>query len=1379
MNRFYLFCAFVTASLTIHSQNCFNSNFEEGDSDGYTLYSGQLVDGMPDINIIGFQPERHEIMHVLDGYDPEALFWCMENDSIPVVPPSGGAYSMRLGNSMTGAQAERVTLEFVVTPDVSFFLLQYAVILQDPGHNFEDQPRFELRIFDENDEQVECGLYTVRSGPNIPGFENCGPLRVRPWTTVGIELQSYLGQNIKIEILTTDCGLGGHYGYAYFDATCKPLTIEVVGYCEGADSAVVRVTEGFIDYLWNTGDTTSSIVDHDPQEGEIYQVTVTSATGCELILSDTLPSIDEEPLPQFLGPFDSTYCGDPLNFQFTPNVLNSQEIFSIYHGYSADFFLIDPNLNEIYGFYAYNIYGCISDTVYYTFDNQSPYPEISIIPVDCPQDTTGAIYISEGPDDSSYTYIWEDGSTGDSLINLSYGEYYVTISEAGGCDAPFVIEVPEPDALQISASYPQEVCEFDQSGFISIYAFGGTPPYQYSIDSGQSFQNFNSFNQLGPGEYHLVVMDQAGCLAEDSIFIDSILSPIFLDTSIYETCDSFVLFEPNVQFHDLIYSIHHFSYDSVFEINTTEESQYIFIASNQECETRDTFYFVHLGPRPEDSLVHNRCFGDSLGKIFLHIPEGDSLYEYSWQDSSKLDSLIELQSGQYHVTVSNSLGCEIYPYYSILEPPKIEIDILYHNKELCEGDTSGAFEIVVAGGTPPCSFSIDSGQNFVQEFFFDSLLAGSYFIEVMDSLGCIQNSRAQIDSVLYPVFLDSSVIIVCDSIFYFEPSIENYIEVYSIHHNSTEDSVLIKLSEGNIYDFIASNYDSCFSDTFRVEFIQYPEPMIQVELNDLRCKDTMDGSIHVKSLNDTSSYSYVWNTGSMDTFISMLDVGLFRLEVTDTNNCSWNYQFILSEPSPLLTEYEYIEKYVCLNEYTGVLELNTSGGTEPYQHSIDGGVSFSSNVILDSLGAGLHELITIDSHQCAHTTMFEILIDSSFIWSAPHITGESCDLQNASIVLSDISGGFGEYEFSLDKENWQMDHIFDSLSSGNYVVYLRDSLGCLDSLDLVTPYLEPIRIDSIHVQRTSCELENGEVEIHTNHEFKVQYGLDGVYRPNALFNNLASGEYSIAVVDSNGCFDSSLVNIQTSNLPYITKIDLSYEACEARMASLGIEANSEFLPVLYSLDGVNYSEHPRFDSLTEGAHRIHIIDQDGCRIFEDIRISLPSPLKIDYQLLTNPTCGPDGRIQVEASGGVSPISYQLDSVMINFDGVFENLVAGGYVVVVKDSSDCIIEVFTTLEYECDIYIPNVFSPNGDGFNDEFRVYVRPDMNATITDMQIFNRWGDLVHHMNQINTNRSEAFWDGKHEGKLSPNGTYSYIISMKFEQGPDVYRQGEVTLIR
>ncbi|MFH1159802.1 MAG: gliding motility-associated C-terminal domain-containing protein [bacterium] len=90
------------------------------------------------------------------------------------------------------------------------------------------------------------------------------------------------------------------------------------------------------------------------------------------------------------------------------------------------------------------------------------------------------------------------------------------------------------------------------------------------------------------------------------------------------------------------------------------------------------------------------------------------------------------------------------------------------------------------------------------------------------------------------------------------------------------------------------------------------------------------------------------------------------------------------------------------------------------------------------------------------------------------------------------------------------------------------------------------------------------------------------------------------------------------------------------------------------------------------------------------------------------------------------------------------------------------------------YIPNAFTPNGDGLNDVFRILGTPPENITEFHFQIFNRWGQVV-----FSTTNIEEPWDGTVKGKPSPEGVYVWAIYYKDDNKHTVTNKGTLTLIR
>lgn len=295
-----IFLALASLGNNAYSQ-CVNADFSYMDFTNWTGRTGSCCGiNTPTVGIVN---GRHTIM-TGNATDPIAC-----ND-ITVVAP-GYTSSARLGNSQTGCQAERLSYTYNVTPATALFTYHYAVVLQDPGHSQADQPRFEIRVLNANGQLIsqQCGFYSVTAAANIPGFRNCGAVRYRAWTPVGIDLTAQIGQNVTVEFSTGDCGLCGHFGYAYIVAECNPLEIQV-DYCPAnSNIATLTAPRGF-SYQWNTGATSQSIQVANPIDGAQYTCVLTAVTGCQVTVSANIAATAIT--PDFS--FNATCPGEQIQF---------------------------------------------------------------------------------------------------------------------------------------------------------------------------------------------------------------------------------------------------------------------------------------------------------------------------------------------------------------------------------------------------------------------------------------------------------------------------------------------------------------------------------------------------------------------------------------------------------------------------------------------------------------------------------------------------------------------------------------------------------------------------------------------------------------------------------------------------------------------------------------------------------------------------------------------------------------------------------------------------------------------------------------------------------------------------------------------------------
>lgn len=298
----YLVLLFFSSFLVQSQSSCTNSDFELGNFTGWTGEVGSCcpISTSPSAIISG----RHTIMSGT-GTDPNTC------NNVSYVAP-GGTYSARLGNAINGRQAEKLTYTIpVVDASNALFIYKYAVVLQDPNHTAVDQPRFELKILNASGQIIDpvCGYYLVVADDNIPGFQTCGGVVYKNWTTVGIDLTPYIGQQISMVFATGDCDLGGHYGYAYLDAYCTALRINT-NFCSGSTVVTLSAPLGF-SYLWSTGATSQNITINNPIIGQTVSCQLTSVTGCRVSLTSVLQPAP--PIPDFTLSLQNN-CTSGANF---------------------------------------------------------------------------------------------------------------------------------------------------------------------------------------------------------------------------------------------------------------------------------------------------------------------------------------------------------------------------------------------------------------------------------------------------------------------------------------------------------------------------------------------------------------------------------------------------------------------------------------------------------------------------------------------------------------------------------------------------------------------------------------------------------------------------------------------------------------------------------------------------------------------------------------------------------------------------------------------------------------------------------------------------------------------------------------------------------
>ncbi len=242
-----------------------NLDFETGNFSNWECKYGNARIGFNGENAIvwegtGILATRHSIIDAANqeldeyGYFPQAC-------------PYGGRYSVRLGNNQQMAEADGVFYTFEVPTGVTTYSIKfyYAVVLQNPGHSPEEQPRFRARVFNVTDNvPIDCADFDFTASSSLPGFQaspDDATVLYKDWTPVTLNLGAYAGKTIRLEFITSDCTLGGHFGYAYLDvgSICSNV-IAGAGICPDATAVTLTAPHGFATYTWYADNTYATVL---------------------------------------------------------------------------------------------------------------------------------------------------------------------------------------------------------------------------------------------------------------------------------------------------------------------------------------------------------------------------------------------------------------------------------------------------------------------------------------------------------------------------------------------------------------------------------------------------------------------------------------------------------------------------------------------------------------------------------------------------------------------------------------------------------------------------------------------------------------------------------------------------------------------------------------------------------------------------------------------------------------------------------------------------------------------------------------------------------------------------------------------------------------
>ena len=305
------------------------------DSLNVTCSYGSYSNPDEEIGVIDYGPEnkysRHTVNWEPDMYDPRT---CNQLSLIP----DGELASVRLGNWDVNAQGESVSYTYVADVENSaILLLKYAIVMEDPGHNAVEQPRFTLEIFDEYGDLLSptCGAadFYADSKREDASWHVCTkapgtslPVTWKEWTTIGLNLQELgveTGDVLTIKLTTRDCKLSGHYGYAYFTLGCAAAKIYGTS-CGNESKLTVEAPDGFRYEWYNKYDslvTTTKELSVDPSDTTTYRCRLVYVENDECDFNLYTSVYPRFPISEFSYTYQPSDCQNKVYFNNLSHIM--------------------------------------------------------------------------------------------------------------------------------------------------------------------------------------------------------------------------------------------------------------------------------------------------------------------------------------------------------------------------------------------------------------------------------------------------------------------------------------------------------------------------------------------------------------------------------------------------------------------------------------------------------------------------------------------------------------------------------------------------------------------------------------------------------------------------------------------------------------------------------------------------------------------------------------------------------------------------------------------------------------------------------------------------------------------------------------------------